>query len=99
MVTPPINEKPNLVNSLRRQKWLTLIVLPILIYAMIKEIYWVWGILFVYWGLYSIRTQEVYLLETIQRDDDPLLYWLIVALWIGSGIAYIHSSFFPAMWL
>ncbi|MEM8731183.1 MAG: hypothetical protein AAGF79_14825 [Pseudomonadota bacterium] len=73
-----------------QQKWLTLIGLPILIYSTIQGVFVIWGLLFLFWGLGSLRTGHIFLLEDIDRADDPALYWIIFAMWIGSGATYIY---------
>ncbi|MEM6579118.1 MAG: hypothetical protein AAF678_11555 [Pseudomonadota bacterium] len=73
-----------------QQKWRTLIGLPILIYSTIEGFYFVWGVLFVLWGLGSLRTGRIFLLEDIDRRDDPALFWIIFAMWIGTGATYVY---------
>lgn len=85
-------------HALKQQKWLTLIGLPVLLFTSLASIYTLWGVLFMIWGLTSLRTGQVYLLETIYRRDDPALFWVIVVLWIGSGGLYVLGDLFPAIW-
>ncbi len=80
---------------LKQQKWPTLIALPILIVGLLLELYVLWGILFVYWGVTSMLSGEIYLVEPITRRDDPALFWIILGMWIGSGLLYIHTSLIP----
>ena len=84
-----------LSSALRAQKWPTLILLPVLIVAMLWDVYAVWGALFVVWGLTSALSGQVYLIEPIERRDDPALFWIILGLWIGSGLLYIHATLAP----
>ena len=77
-------------HALAQQKWLTLIGLPILIYSTIQGLFFVWGLLFVLWGIGSLRTGHFFLLEDINRREDPALYWIIFAMWLGSGATYIY---------
>lgn len=81
------------------QKWRTLIILPIMIVAALKGWYAVWGLLFIYWGALAMIQREVFLVETIARDEDPALYWIMITLWIGSGAVYVASAFFPEILL
>lgn len=67
-------------------KWPTLIALPVLVLATAMNWYWIWGCLFLYWAVPALRGGTAYLVEPIERDRDPLLFWLIVALWIGLGL-------------
>ena len=95
-MTPKLRAKPTSASRvLAEQKWLTLIGLPILIYAMLNGIYAVWGVLFIFWGVRSAMAGQVHLLEDIDKEEDPLLFWIIVALWIGSGLLYVYIDFAP----
>ncbi len=99
MATPPMSTrtKPSLTDALKQQKWLTLIGLPILLITSLTGFYSIWGLLFVFWGFVAIRTGEVYLLEPIERSKDPMLFWIIVLMWIGFGALYVVTDFFPSL--
>jgi hypothetical protein len=99
MVTPPRTQvgKQSFADALKQQKWLTLIGLPILLTTSLTGIYGLWGLLFVYWGLVSLRSGEVYLLEPIERRHDPVLFWTIVMMWIGFGLLYMVADFAPSV--
>ncbi|MEM6481653.1 MAG: hypothetical protein AAF922_05765 [Pseudomonadota bacterium] len=90
-MTPKLRgQTPSLWQGLSQQKWLTLIGLPILIYSTIEGLFFVWGLLFAFWGLGSLRTGRIFLLEAIDRRDDPALFWAIFAMWLGSAATYIY---------
>ena len=92
-MTPNPSPGPrSLRDALRRQKWLTLIGLPVLVFAMLNSIYSPWGLLFIYWGITSVVAGNVYLLEDVERREDPALFWIIVAMWIGTGLLYVHAD-------
>lgn len=97
MATPARTNQRNeaFAEKLKDQKWLTLVGMPILLVTTFNGIYSVWGLLFVFWGIVSIRAGEVFLLETVERNKDPVLYWIISILWIGFGLLYILTDFFP----
>ena len=100
MATPPMTRKssPSLRDTLRQQKWLTLIGLPVLLISTFMGIYTLWGVLFVYWGITSLRSGQVYLLEDIDRAEDPALFWIIAIMWIMTGGLYVLGDLFPAIW-
>ena len=83
-----------LKDRLGQQKWLTLIGLPILIYTTLTGIYSIWGLLFIYWGLMSARHGTVHLLEDIEQEENPVLFWLIELLWFGTGLLYIYADLY-----
>lgn len=90
--------KPSIYETLKHQKWLTLIGLPVLLGTTITGVYTLWGVLFIYWGVASLRSGQVFLLETIERRHDPALFWIIVALWVLTGGIYVIGDFFPSLW-
>lgn len=95
----PVRQDSNIVGKLKQQKWLTLIGLPILLLTTFSGFYSVWGLLFMYWGVVSIMSGEVYLLEPIEREIDPTLFWIISVMWIGFGAMYVIADLYPGYWL
>ena len=73
-------------------RWRTLIALPVLVLATVMGWYWVWGCLFLYWVWPALRSGQAYLIEPIERARDPLLFWLVNALWAGFGLWYIVTD-------
>lgn len=100
MPTPSMTtgRKLSLAQSLKQQKWLTLIGLPILLITTLLGIYTLWGVLFVFWGITSLRSGQVFLLERIDRGSDPALFWIIVGMWIITGSLYVIGDFVPSIW-
>ncbi len=97
MTTPPRMQiqKSTFEGRIRQQKWLTLVALPILMISTYFGYYSVWGALFIFWGLSSTLSGEVFLLEPINRGANPVLFWIISVMWIGFGALYILADFFP----
>jgi hypothetical protein len=97
MATPPGKSAAPTAGTLRTQKWLTLVALPPLLVTTYFGIYSLWGILFIYWGMTSVRAGKVYLVESIDRTQDPVLFWIISVMWIGFGALYVVTDFFPSL--
>lgn len=76
----------------QEKKLLTIAVFAALVVATIRDWYWLWGLLFLFWSIQGLRTGEVFLIEDIQREDHPVLYWLITAMWAGFGIWYVYAD-------
>lgn len=91
-------QRLSLRDALKQQKWLTLVGLPILLITSFMGIYTLWGVLFVYWGVTSLQSGSVYLLEPIERRQDPAFFWIIVMMWIGTGGLYVLGDIFPSIW-
>ena len=74
------------------KKLLTGLVLAVLVVATVREWYWLWGLLFLFWSVQGMRSGQAFLVEDIAREDHPLLYWLISAMWAGFGVWYLYSD-------
>ena len=47
---------------------------------------WIWGVLFLVWFVMDVWYGRTYLLDEIPRAESPILYALVVLLWLGLGI-------------
>ncbi|WP_050604438.1 hypothetical protein [Ruegeria sp. 6PALISEP08] len=75
--------------------------LPVLLVAAVLGLYWVWGLLFLWWLVPSIMTGQTALVFDITRDQDPILFWAVAIIWAVFGLMMIAASLFPtyAIWL
>ena len=55
-----------------------------------------WGLLFLYWTIPSVRAGRTVLLSDVTRDDDPVLFWLIQVAWVVLGLMLVAIEFFPS---
>lgn len=99
MGTPHKKQNTTFKEKIATQKWLTLIAMPVLLITTFNNIYSIWGVLFIYWGATSVYSGEVFLVENIERDKSPILFWTISAMWIGFGIMYILTDLYHNYWL
>ena len=76
----------------REKKLLTVLVFAALVIATLREWYWLWGLLFLFWSIQGFRSGHAFLIEDISREDHPLLYWLISAMWAGFGLWYLYAD-------
>lgn len=72
-----------------RFKWMTVTALAILWVAVVFEVNWVWGVLFIMWTVPALSSGETYLVEPITRRDRPVLFWLLVGTWIVLSVLLI----------
>ena len=94
MATPPRQQRVQGPQVLPL-KWLTLLALPILLVSTWYGFYSAWGIMFVFWGITSTLSGQVYLVEPIERTRNPVLFWIISVMWIGFGVLYVIADFYP----
>jgi len=75
--------------------------LPVLLVATWLGLYWPWGLLFLWWLVPSVASGQAFLVDDINRKDDPILFWAVVTLWALFGAMMIAADLFPqyASWL
>lgn len=71
------------------------ICLGVLIIASILAHYWVWGLLFIFWAIYALKSNHSHLLFPISKQSEPPLYWSINLMWLVFGIWYLT---FDLLW-
>ena len=70
-------------------KWKTVLALAIIWVAVVLELNWVWGVLFIMWTVPALRTGQTFLVEPIMRSENRVLFWLIVGTWIVLSVFLI----------
>ena len=78
-------------------KWKTIVALIIVYCAVIFGWYWVWGLLFIMWTLPALYSGQTHLVEPINRSENPVLFWLIIATWIGLSVYMIAYDLVPML--
>ena len=72
---------------------LTIIALIVIYVAVIFDLQWMWGVLFLLWLIPDIRSGQTYLVQPVNRLTNPILYWVIVLSWLWMAI-YLLSTLF-----
>ncbi len=83
------------IQTLRNQRWMTLLILAALLVSTFAGYYSLWGLLFIFWGLLAVRSGQAFLIEPINRATDLALFWSLTGLWIGLGVLYVLADVFP----
>ena len=76
-------------------RFITAIVLVVLLAALYFGLNWPWGLLLVYWAFLNVKSGGAFLVGPVDRNDDALFYWLITVLWIVLGVIMLLSDFAP----
>ncbi|WP_406644636.1 hypothetical protein QEZ52_12230 [Aliisedimentitalea scapharcae] len=86
---------------MNRQRVLNYIAFPILGVSAVLGIYWIWGLLFLWWLVPAVLGGQTHFVFQVNRSKDPLLFWAVVILWALAGVMMIAASLFPqyAPWL
>lgn len=56
-----------------------------------------WGALFVFWTIQSLRSGSAFLLSSVNRAQDPVLFWMVQITWLVLGLMMLTADFFPAV--
>ena len=78
-------------------KWKTIIALAIVYIAVVMGWSWVWGLLFIMWTIPVLYSGHTHLVEEINRDDNPLLFWLIIGTWLSLSVYMIGGDLLPIL--
>jgi len=57
--------------------------LILIIISILMEWNWVWGAIFIMWAIPSFYSGKTYLVQEIDKNKDPILFWLILMMWVG----------------
>ncbi len=74
-------------------KWRTLVALAIIYLAVVMGWMWVWGILFIMWTVPALYSGRTVLVEPVDRDENPVLFWFIIGTWIVLSLYLIVADF------
>lgn len=78
---------------LRRFKPWTLLALIIVYIAVVFNLTWVWGLLFLMWVVPDLRSGQTHLMEPISRAKNPIWYWLIIGTWLWMSVYLLMAIF------
>ena len=91
-----------LIYQLGRTKIPTIIALIVLLVATVLNWYWIWGLFFLYWAIAAIVMRQAFVVQTVRRDENPVLFWFICVTWLVLALVSILYDlvtpfFFPEL--
>ena len=75
------------MNTYLITRWKTLLALVFMYLAIVLNSYLLWAVFFIYWSLSALITQEAYLIEPVNKHQEPVLYWVITLSWLLLSLA------------
>ena len=81
--------------QLGNTKWKTLIAIMVLGFATWFAHDWVWGLLFLFYAFNMIWNRQAYLIEEIHWGRNPIVFSLVIIIWLGFGIMSLGGHFWP----
>jgi len=73
-------------------KWKTLIALAMVYISVIFNQLWRVGLLFIFWTIQALRDKKAFIIEEIRRENNPILYWIIVITWALVALFYFDYT-------
>ncbi|ATG34769.1 hypothetical protein [Phaeobacter piscinae] len=78
-----------------RMRLLNYITFVILMVSTVMGYQSPWGLLFVYWTIQNFYSGRAFLLSDVNRDEEPVLFWLTQIAWIVLGLMLVALDLFP----
>ncbi len=75
-----------------KTKWKSILAIVIVISGILMDFPLLFGVLYLIWAIGDLKTGHAYIIEDISRHENPLLFWLIVFVWMSSGLYLILSE-------
>lgn len=86
------NEKKSINLQKRNIRWKPIIGIAMVTTAILLDMPIIFGLLYIIWAVNNIRYGEAFILETVTRAKNPVLYWMTTLLWLFSGIyVFVYS--------
>ncbi|MEM6800407.1 MAG: hypothetical protein AAF696_03330 [Bacteroidota bacterium] len=82
---------------MKEYKLKSVIGLVLLYTAILMDMNWIWGILFLLWLVPDLFSGITYFLEPVSKSEQPLLYWTIMFSWFWMAIYMLLIPFFPSL--
>ncbi len=67
-------------------KWMAILGLVLVNVGMFFDLKWLFGVLYVTWSIQDIQSGYSSILEAVSRNENPILYWMTVMVWLLSGL-------------
>lgn len=86
---------PALTTGRTITRWKSILALGVIGVGLYLDWYWMWGALLVIWGITDLHNRHTYLLDDIPRSESPVLYWIVVLMWLFMGIWALSTVSIP----
>lgn len=80
--------------SRTKLKWKSLLAIAMVSVGITLDMPILFGLLYIFWAIQDIRVGHAYIVEDVSRDENPFLFWVIVTLWMGSGLYVFLNALF-----
>lgn len=63
------------------KKWKTILVLILMLFAVVLEWNWFWGLLLLFGLVQYIISEEIHFIEVITKKESPVLFYIMLVFW------------------
>ncbi|BDS15306.1 GyrI-like domain-containing protein [Aureispira anguillae] len=80
---------------MKKIKWRSILALLLIITIIYFNWTWGWSIVFLLWLIPDLLTGVTFLMEPIERKENPILYWAILLVWGVLSVLLLLDEFAP----
>jgi len=76
-------------------KWRAVAGMLLMTISFVTEISWILGLFFLYWVLPDIKSKTTYFMELVSYRSNPILYCIIIGVWIFLSVYMFVEELYP----
>ena len=77
--------------------WRSAVALVLILIIFVFNLSWVWALVALLWIVPDLMSGTTFLMEPIERARNPILYWIILLVWLGVGTHAVLEEFAPQL--
>ena len=78
-----------------KKHWKNILGFALVVAMLVFEMDWMWGFFFSIWFVQGAYFGETFLIETVKKEDSPIIYWAILTLWFAMAIYSFLALLYP----
>ena len=78
-------------------KWKAILGLITAWVAIVYDLTWVWGVIFLIWVIPELKYGTAHFIEFVEKRQNPILYWAIIISWIVLSLYLIITPLVPQL--
>lgn len=76
----------------RNLPWKTLLGLGLILIELVLNTGIIWGVFMLLWAVMGISSGQTYILEILERQAHPILFWVTIHLWLFIAAFFFMSN-------
>lgn len=79
-------------------KWRTILGIVLVVCAIVLNMPILFGLLYILWAIHEMIYGEAYILENVSKNENKVLFYIIVLLWMSCGV-YVFTDSLIHNWI